>query len=239
MPNESLIQTAFSPERAEGYDREFERLHAIKDLLHLVLRVRFSGLRQDARILVAGAGTGAEVRFLAPLFPDFRFTLVDPAEGMLAVAERHARAEGFADRCEFHHGYVSASPQQPHDAATSILVSHFITDAAERQAYFEDIARRVAPGGLLFNADLAAHTEAPTFPTLMEVWLAMMQDAASVRQRPAAPGDQPSFRDMFGKVVAAHDPDEVEALVKAAGFSDVVQCAQAGLVRAWVATRTG
>ncbi len=87
-----------------------------------------------ARILVVGAGTGAEVRFLAPFFPHWRFTLVDPSAGMLAVCQRPAVAEGFADRCEFHVGHVVSLPCGPFDAATSVLASHFLTDPIERQA---------------------------------------------------------------------------------------------------------
>ena len=238
MPDPSLIERAFSADRAEGYDREFERLAAIKDLLHLLLRIRFSELPDDARILVAGAGTGAEVRFLAPLFPGWRFTLADPAEGMLAVAERHANAEGFADRCVFHTGYVSSLPVEPHDAATSILVSQFLTNAGERQGYFEDIARRLRPGGLLFNADLAADRDAPSFEGTMDLWLAMMQYAAEGRgDASASHGERPSFREMFGKVVGAHDPVQVEGLIRQAGFENVVPCFQAVLIRAWLATR--
>lgn len=239
MPDESLIERAFSRDRAEGYDREFERLGAIKELLHLLLRIRFAELPDDARILVAGAGTGAEARFLAPLFPGWRFTLVDPADGMLAVAERHANAEGFADRCVFHHGYVSSLPVESHDAATSILVSQFLTDAGERRAFFEDIAQRLEPGGLLFNADLAADRDAPSFDGAMDLWLAMTTYAAHGRggDASASEGKRPSFRDLFGKVVAAHDPTMVETLIQQAGFTEIVPCFQAVLIRAWFATR--
>jgi len=238
MTDESLMKRAFDAERAEGYDREFEALRAVKDLLHLLLRVQFSTLPAHARILVAGAGTGAEVRFLARHFPDWRFTLADPAPGMLAVAERHANAEGFADRCEFHEGYVGSLPRDLHDAATSILVSQFLTDSAARQSYFEDIAARLKPGALLFNADLSADRSAATFERTMDLWLEMMQYAAAARgAEPNAHGDRPSFRDLFGKVVAAHDPAEVEALMTRAGFTELVPCYQAVLIRAWFARR--
>ena len=243
MPDESLVQRAFSRERAAVYDREFERLGAIKELLHLLLRIRFDGLPEDARILVAGAGTGAEARFLAPLFPGWRFTLVDPAGGMLAVAEQHANAEGFADRCVFHHGYVSSAPVEPHHAATSVLVSQFLTDAGERRSYFEDIARRLEPGGLLCNADLAADQSAPGFDGAMDLWLSMMKYAAqgpasAEQDANASHGNRPSFRELFGKVVAAHDPETVEGLIQQAGFERIVPCFQAVLIRAWLATRT-
>lgn len=147
----------------------------MKDLLHLLLRVSFSDLPANAQILLAGAGTGAEARFLAPLFPGWRFTLVDPAPGMLAVAERHARAGGFAERCVFHEGYIASLPMEAHDAAASR------------------------------GEDPAEHKS--------------------------------GFREIFGTRVAAHDPAEVEALITNAGFTDLVPCYQAVLIRAWCARR--
>lgn len=161
---------------AESYDRTLTPILAIKDVLHLLIRCQFSALPDEAHILIAGAGTGAEARFLAPLFPRWRFTLADPSGAMLAVAQRRAEAEGFAERCTFHAGFVSAlpdSPGGPFDAATSVLVSHFITGADDRQAYFAEIARRLKPGGLLFNADLCADLRAPSFGPVMELWLTL------------------------------------------------------------------
>lgn len=233
MSESRPVRKPFDAAHAEIYDTQFERLHAIKDLLHLLLRVQFAGLPADARILLAGAGTGAEARFLAPLFPGWRFTLVDPSEPMLAVARRHAEAEGFADRCTFHVGLVSSLPEAPHHAATSILVSHFLTNADERRAFFGDIAARLLPGGLLFTADLCADRDDASFPPLMALWLGLTAHAGAL----ADDGGE-GYRAAFGRDFAAHGPVEVAALIRAAGFSAPVPCAQAALIRGWIATRS-
>jgi tRNA (cmo5U34)-methyltransferase len=192
------------------------------------MRSWFSRLGASARVLLAGAGTGAEARFLAPISPEWRFTLVDPSEAMLAVARRHAQTEGFADRCELHVGLVSSLPSGGFDAAASVLVSHFLTDAGERQAYFAEIAKRLNPGGLLFDADLCADTVDPSFDTLMDLWLALA----------GLPDDRKeSFRNGFGRGVAAHGPAAVEAMIANAGFSAPVVCFQGALVRGWVAVK--
>lgn len=222
------ITQAFDATHAEAYDRSLTRILAIKDTLHLLMRWQLADLPDDARILVAGAGTGAEVRFLAPLFPQWRFTLVDPSAAMLDVGRRHAEAEGFAERCVFHAGLVSSLSADPFDAATSILVSHFLADAAERQAYFAAIAARLKPGGRLFNADLCADVEAPSFAAVMDLWLSL---AGMPDER------KPMFRSAFGKTLAAHGPAEVEAMITRAGFNAPVQCFQAALIRAWMASR--
>ena len=219
---------AFDSSHAEGYDRNLEHIRAIKDTLHLLLRWVFSVLPEEAHILVVGAGTGAEARFLAPIFPGWRFTLVDPSEAMLQIARRHATTESFADRCSFHNGYVSSVEAGSFDAASSVLVSHFLTKAAERQAYFEEIGKRLKPGGLLFTADLCANVEAPSFEPTMDLWLRV---AGMPEEK------KPFFRAAFGKGVAAHGPTEVEAMLAAAGFSPPVQIFQATLIRAWMTAR--
>ncbi len=216
---------------AESYDRTLTPILAIKDVLHLLIRCQFSALPDEAHILIAGAGTGAEARFLAPLFPRWRFTLADPSGAMLAVAQRRAEAEGFAERCTFHAGFVSSlpdSPGGPFDAATSVLVSHFITGADDRQAYFAEIARRLKPGGLLFNADLCADLRAPSFGPVMELWLTL---SGMPEER------RPMFLAAFGRDVAAHGPAAVEAMIAQAGFPAPVQVFQGALIRGWIAAR--
>ncbi len=132
MSSAAPISRPFDAGHAEVYGRQFERIRAAKDALHLLLAVRLRRLPDHACVLIAGAGKGAEARHLAALHPGWRFTLADPSEAMRAVARRHAEAEGIADRCTFHVGTVSSSPHDAHDAATSLLVSQFLTDATAR-----------------------------------------------------------------------------------------------------------
>lgn len=218
---------AFTAAHAQGYDLQLEPIRAFKDSLNLLIRGSFAHLRPNARILVAGAGTGAEVRFLAPIFPDWQFTLVDPSAAMLDVAREHAKLGGFSNRCAFHVGFVNDLPVEPHDAATSVLVSHFLVDGTRRQAYFRDIANRLVPGGILFNADLAADRAQPSFEKIMDLWLTMY----------VAPDRQAMYREMFGVGVAAHSPSQVEEMMVNAGFFPPVACYQASLIRGWVAAK--
>jgi tRNA (cmo5U34)-methyltransferase len=103
----SPISMRFDAERAEAYDKQFAAMSPIKEAVHLLIQIQFADLPIDARILMAGAGTGAEARYLAARFPGWRFTLIDPSAPMLNVARRHAEAEGFAERCTFLADYVA------------------------------------------------------------------------------------------------------------------------------------
>ena len=97
MTTTPTVSQAFNA-HAESYDRSLQPILAVKEMLHLLIRWQFSGLPDAARVLVAGAGTGAEARFLAPIFPRWQFTLVDPSEAMLAVGQRHAQAQQIIER---------------------------------------------------------------------------------------------------------------------------------------------
>ena len=172
----------------------------------------------------------AQWQLLAPLHPTWRFTLVDPSEAMLDVARAHALREGFADRCSFHPGLLATLPPEPHAAATSLLVSHFLTDEGARRSYFREIAQRLEVGGVLVNADLCADREAETFPGLMELWLRMLDHSGVAASRGAFPA-------AFGRDVAVHGPDQVAAFIAEAGFTSPIPCFQAVLMRGWVAHR--
>ena len=225
------ISIHFDEARAQVYDDQFTALRALKDCAHLLIAAHFASLPETARILVAGAGTGAELRYLAPRFPGWRFTLVDPSAPMLAVARRHAEAEGFADRCQFHSDFVSGTPLEAHDAATSLLVSHFLTETPARQAYFADIAVRLKPGGKLFTVDLCTDDNAPTFAGVMDLWLELLALAGQT------PDSRANYLASYGRDFAAHGPEAVAKMIEAAGFTPPAPIFQAALIRGWTAAR--
>ena len=192
--------TAFDAEMAATYDDRFAALRALQDAMHLIVQTEFSGLAPDASLLVAGAGTGAEVRKLAAAYPGYRFHLVDPSGPMLEIAKFHAAAEGFTERCTFQTGYVDDVTEAGFDAATSLLVSHFLTEADARAAYFQAIADRLKPGAPLFVADLSADRDAPDFDRLMQVWLNLMTHAGMT------PEGRATYAAAFGHDFAAMNP---------------------------------
>nr|WP_321360778.1 class I SAM-dependent methyltransferase [uncultured Hyphomonas sp.] len=221
----------FDAERAEIYDQQYAPLQPLNACLHLLLEAYLADLPENARILIAGAGTGAEVRYLAPRFPGWHFTLVDPSAPMLAKAQHYAEADGFADRCTLHAAYVSDTPSDQYDAATSLLVSHFLMSADARQSYFRDIAARLKPGGRLFNADLCTDDDAPTFEGVMGLWLNLLGFAGLTEE------GQKSYRASYGREFAGHGPDAVANMIEAAGFTPPAPIFQSALIRGWTATR--
>jgi tRNA (cmo5U34)-methyltransferase len=221
-------------QQAPGYDRQWAKLAAFRDGLHLLIDSLFAPLPADARVLCVGAGTGAEIVFLAARHPGWTFTAVEPSAGMLEVCRQRLAEHGFGERCSHHQGVLETLPAgPPFDAATSLLVSQFILAIPERTAFFAAIAGRLRAGGLLASSDLSFDTESPAYPGMLAIWLRTMA-AADV-----PPDGLERMRAAYARDVAILPPGEVEALLTGAGFDAAMQIYQAGLIRAWSARRAG
>ena len=61
--------TALFDKQASSYDQQWSKM-AIKDALYLLTGTVLSELPPKAKILCVGAGTGAEILYLAQKFPE-------------------------------------------------------------------------------------------------------------------------------------------------------------------------
>lgn len=228
MKGKETLEQLFN-KSAASYDENYAGTRSLKDALHLGMRAVFADLPEDASVLCVGAGTGQEVLYLARFFPKWSFTIVEPASAMLEVCKKKASEQGVAQRCTFHRGYLETLAQsEPFNAATSILVSQFITDPNERKAFFCDIAQRLKKGGLLINADLAGDMDAGNFKSLFKVWTNMQQLTAEKAAE---------LQEQWKKLVALVPVREVEGIISAGGFEDPVLFFQTVFIHAWFAKR--
>lgn len=213
----------FDKDTASSYDSQRDKLAPIKDALHLCIHMLLSKLPSNARVLCIGAGTGSELIYLAQAFPQWNFTVIEPASAMLEVCRQRAKELGFFSRCNFHEGYLESLPDtDAFDAATSILVSHFIVDPGERSKYFYEISSRLIPGAYMINADLASDMSTSEYKRLVEVWVNMHEHAG-----------MPVRVESFGSKVAMVPIGEVESIIKSSGFNVPVLFFQTLLIHAW------
>lgn len=219
-------------QQASSYDQKWSRLAPLLDGLHMLIGSVFRELPTGARVLCVGAGTGAEILYLARRFPGWTFTAVDPAARMLDVCRRRAEESGIATRCTFHEGFLeSLPPTGAFDAATCLLVSQFTLEAPARSGFFRAIARRLGPGGILASSDLSADVKSKAYQSLLEVWLRTIaapdMSAEGIEQICTA----------YRRDVAVLPARDVEAIIVSGGFELPVQFFQAGLIRAWFSKR--
>jgi tRNA (cmo5U34)-methyltransferase len=222
----------FDRERAAAYDERSAKLAPLREALHLLIRTILSELPADARILCVGVGTGSELIYLAQVFPQWQFVAVEPAAPMLDICRQRAAECGIASRCTFHEGYLDSLPvSEPFEAATCLLVSHFLTQIDLRRNFFSEIAARLRPDGYLVSADITADLSTPAYSSLLEVWLRMLRYS----EMPAAEVEK--FRDSYGRDVAVLPSQQVESIVASAGFDLPVLFFQTLLIHAWYARK--
>lgn len=225
--------TAIFDQQAPSYDQQWSRMAPLNGALHWLTGAVLSGLPPEAQILCVGAGTGAEILYLAEQFPGWRLTAVEPSAPMLEVCRRRAEERGIAARCTFHAGYLeSLPPREPFDAATAFLVSQFILERPARSRFFQDIADRLGPQGLLVSSDLAGDLEAAECRRLLELWFQVMSTNG------VSPEGVERMRQAYQRDVAVLPPREVGEIIALGGFDLPVLFFQAGMIHAWYAMRS-
>lgn len=150
-----MTRPLFSGAFAETYETRIDRLVPGYRLAHeLTLAHLGARLPDEARILVAGAGTGTEVLLYAAHRPGWRFVAVEPSPDMLAILKARVAEAGLGERVEIVTGTVEdADAGLRADAGIAHLVSHFIKGDEDKLAFFRAIAARLAPGAGLFHLD--------------------------------------------------------------------------------------
>jgi tRNA (cmo5U34)-methyltransferase len=179
----------------------------------------------DARVLVLGAGGGLELNALAQMHPGWTFDGVDPAPEMLKLARQTLGP--LASRAQLHEGLIDDAPDGPFDAATCLLTLHFLP-ADERQRTAREIRRRLRPGAPF----VAAHSSFPQEGNERALWL--KRYAAFALGSGADPAQTEKMRAAVETHLNLYDPEQDEAILRDAGFSDVSLFYAAFTWRGWV-----
>lgn len=225
----------FHADRARRYDDTIRRVIPGYDTLHgMSALILGNEVPQDGRLLVVGAGTGAELAVLGQAQPGWHFTACDPAAGMLAVAEHRMAEAGLSERVALHACTADALPEaEPFDAATCLLVLHFIPDDGSKLAVLKSIAARLKPGAPLVFADMYEDPTAPRYRRLMEAWIAW-QLKAGIDPVEVEKGRRHVERDIHFVPEA-----RLADLLDAAGFGPAERFYAAFLFGGYVAHRKG
>ncbi len=210
---------------AEGPVRQVPGFHDLQKMAGLLLAER---ARDDARVLVLGAGGGLELKAFADMRPGWSFCGVDPSAQMLDLARRTLGPH--TSRVEFHEGYIDTAPAGPFDAASCLLTLHFIPQD-ERRRTLAEVHRRLKPGAPF----VVAHHSFPQHGEEKAKWLARYAAFAVASGVPAVHAE--SAIAAIGERLPALSPEQDEALLRDAGFADVSLFYAGFTFRGWVACR--
>lgn len=222
----------FEGEWSNEYDVAAEKIipaySTIYELTHHLLR---SLLPQEARLLVAGSGTGKEIIDYSRHNPSWAFTGFDPAERMIEIAKGKISESNIENKIDFVSGQIDDVPENDFDAATSLLVMQFLPDDGEKLRFLKNIAERLRAGGPIVLVDLEGEIGSDKYTTLDAAWK-----------------NQQLFSRAEGKKIAEEfeirerevhfiTQNRIESLLQEAGFSNIYKFFQAYLFGGYVAIK--
>lgn len=218
---------------AEGPRRNVPGYDSLLRMSRILLAER---VPDHGRVLVVGAGGGLELEDMALAHPGWQLDGVDPSQPMLDLAAQRLQSAGVSgDRVALHHGYVQSAPVGPFDGATCLLTFHFVP-REERAAMVAEIQRRLKPGAPLVVAHLSVADGAGPGGEggagERDLWLsryAAFQVASGVPPEHAA-----KARDKIAAELAMLTPQEDEAILREAGFTDVQMFYMGFAFRGWI-----
>jgi tRNA (cmo5U34)-methyltransferase len=171
-------------------------------------------------VLVLGAGGGLELNTLAGDHPNWTFDGVDPSGDMLDAAKHTAGRH--LDRIRLHQGYVETAPEGPFDAAVCLFTFHFIA-RAQRLPTLLHLRRRLNSGAPL----VLAHISMPE--QTRSTWI-----ARHVAYAQTDPSKVEQARHALATRLTILAPEEEEAMMQEAGFSEVSLFYAALGFRGWI-----
>jgi tRNA (cmo5U34)-methyltransferase len=227
------VHEYFNSDKSTRYDREIRMSIPGYEAIHGMVDAFLSDtLACDAHLLIAGVGTGMELVTLGKRHPQWHFIAFDQSPEMLSVCRNNVASMGMTGRVTLVGGTTGALPEDLRcDAATSILVSQFISDGTERRHYFNSLARRIVPGGLFFAVDLVGNRSQPSFEKFGKAW----RTFNIYNGRDPDELDE-SFR-RSGQVVSFIPEVDYCRMLEETGFEDISQFYRGLLFCGWVCRR--
>lgn len=223
----------FSAEHARQYDERIQISIPGYELLHQLSAAALGRrLANDAHLLIVGAGTGAELLLLGQLHRGWRFTAIDPAADMIEIARDRTAAAGLGDRVELLATTTDQLPTSARfDAATALLVMHFLPDDGAKLHFLRQISNRLPPGAPFVLADLHGDPAADSFSRLMHVWQHSLLDRGVPAEKAAEMSQQVRQHLHWVPESRLHE------LFLAAGFTEIDRYFQSILFGAWALSR--
>ena len=232
---EGTSATAF---RAHQYDLDIRKAIPGYEALHgMAYSWLQTNLGASARLLVVGSGTGMELVNYCQQNPKWSLTGVDPSAEMMAIASEEITSLGYQERVNLHTGYVSTLPEtEPMDAATLILVMHFLADDGSKLQLLKDTAQCLKPGAELVLADLHGNKSSPYFAKFRQAWQALYFSKLDSEARAKA---EANFQTSIDNSIHFISEARIIELLQAAGFDRITKFYNAFLFGGWIARYTG
>lgn len=185
----------------------------------------------NANVLIVGAGGGKEVVTFGKAMPNATFTGVDPSKTTLGAARELVEKANLQGRVQLHHGTIDELDETRFDAATALLVMHFLPDDGAKLNFLKAIHERLKPGARFILADGCYDKNPAEFEWLLDVFVKHAQLKGAPPE--AIAGTIKTISESVHSVPAERELE----LLREAKFGEVESFFQGWWIRAWVAAR--
>lgn len=193
----------------------------------MALSILKSHLPKTANLLIVGAGTGMELIHYSQS-TEWSLLGIDPSINMLEIARAKIEQHNLSKRVTLQQNYTHELPLAPlYDAATSILVMHFIPDDG-KLAFLQSIAQRLKQKAPFILIDIFGKKGTPEFERIITYiqshWQEMGMTEANIKEMLA------TFEKGIYPVGEAH----IYELLQQAGFTNITKFYTGLWVGGWV-----
>jgi tRNA (cmo5U34)-methyltransferase len=215
------------------YDRMVQLSIPGYEALHqMALAFLRAKLPENANLLIVGAGSGMELVTFGTANPQWQLLGLDPSANMLAIARQKIEQQGLSERVKLFQGYTHELTETIlYDAATCILVMHFLPDDGSKLALLESIAQKIKPATTFILVDMFGEKNTVLFEQLVSIWRLYSQgiglDSEIIEKR------EQTMRESIHPIPEAR----VIELLQKAGFGNVVRFYTGLIFGGWIATK--
>lgn len=214
---------------ADNYEARVTRqVPGLADLHRMVALLLDERMPETGEVLVLGAGGGMEMSALSRFNPGWRLYGVDPSADMLDLAR--AKLAGSTSPVRWLEGYIDNADPGPFDAGVCLLTLHFLPRKTRLET-LRQIYARLRPGAPL----VVAHHSFPQDEAGQDLWL--RRNAALMMSGGFDTDTARAGVEMMKRTLPALSPEEDEALLQQAGFSEPALFYAGFTFKGWVAYR--
>ncbi|MBE9200652.1 MULTISPECIES: class I SAM-dependent methyltransferase [unclassified Nodularia (in: cyanobacteria)] len=233
MTNKTINFDSNPPVATNEYDLMAQRVLPGYEVMHtMALSVLKATLPEKANLLIVGAGSGMELVKFGKGNSQWQMLGVDPSSNMLAIAQQKIEQHGLSERVKLFAGYThDLDMTSLYDAATCILVMHFLPDDGSKLAFLQDISQRLKSSATLILVDIYGEQGTSEFERMISIikvfWQEMGIDTAKIME----------VLETINKGVYTITEVRVMELLQQAGFGNILRFYTGLWTSGWVATK--
>lgn len=202
------------------------------DVLHELMLHVSRAYKKPERLLIVGAGGGQELLVLGKAYPDAHFTALDPSQVMLASAQSVVAAAHPALSVDYYNQYLSQlKPEVAYDLAACQLVLHYVPTLEQKLELLQQLAACLHEATPLFISAIMSPPEEGQFHQQMAHW------QQSMSYYGVSDEHWEKFANSFGKSIYPVTSEQLQQLLRQAGFTDIVPYFKSHLIEGYAAKK--